>query len=66
MNYNFEYENNRKYRVPIILNLDNSEYKQETIEFLRKKYSQGLNKKLKESIEFLKENQIKEVIKKND
>ena len=47
-NYKFEYQYKtykqqyRKYKVPIEKNLDNTEYKQQTIEFLRELYPNGL------------------------
>jgi len=52
INYNYEYKqmeyNNkfRMYRVPIIQNIDNTEYNQQTIQFLRNKYPNGLNKQI--------------------
>jgi len=52
INYNYEYKykefkgNYRVYRVPITQNIDNTEYNQQTIQFLRNKYPNGLNKQI--------------------
>lgn len=56
-NYNFEYEfegkyrkykTSNKHRIPIIMNLNDMEYKQQQIEFIRNLFPNGLNKQIKE------------------
>lgn len=58
-NYNFEYKysiynktgKQREYKVPIKMNIDNTEYEQEQREFLRSLYPNGLNTSNYEPIE---------------
>ena len=53
-NYNFEYQykiyyktgKQREYKVPIQTNVNNTEYEQEQIEFLKELYPNGLNKQI--------------------
>ncbi|MBA7467087.1 hypothetical protein ES707_02283 [subsurface metagenome] len=53
-NYNFEYKysiysktgKQREYKVPIRMNIDNTEYNQEQREFLISLYPNGLNKQI--------------------
>ena len=52
INYNFEYkfkeyeQKQTRFRIPIKMDLNNDQYKQEQLEFLRELFPQGLNKKL--------------------
>ena len=54
-NYNFQYEFEGKYRkyetsnkhkIPITMNLNNTEYKQQQLEFIRNLYPKGVNKQI--------------------
>lgn len=52
LQYKFEgkyrkYKTSNKHRIPIEMNINNEEYNQEQIEFLRELYPNGLNKQIK-------------------